>query len=104
MIINTEQRKAEQEALRRASLTQEQRDLEDRITILTKLEFLNRFTDTEVEGIYAAVKLSVPIEIWMDKFKLAEYINLDDKKTINGVNKLEANGLLAVGRAEEILK
>lgn len=71
--------------------------------ILTKLDYMNRFTDAELAAIYTAAKSSVAIEVWLEKFKLATEINLDDPRTIDGVNALEAAGLLAPGRAAEIL-
>jgi hypothetical protein len=73
------------------------------IRTLTKLEYMNRFTDAELAGIYTAAKSVIQIEVWLDKFKLAEEINLDDSATIAGVQALEAAGLLATGRAAEIL-
>jgi len=71
---------------------------------LSKLEFLNRFTDTELEGIYQAVEVSIPVKIWFDKFKLAEYIDIADPMTIMGLTKLEQGGLIVQGRAAEILQ
>lgn len=74
-----------------------------RTTILSKLEFMNRFTDLELAGIYTAAKSSVAVEIWLEKFKLASEINLDDPRTVAGIQALEDGGLLAAGRAAEIL-
>lgn len=71
--------------------------------ILTKLAYINRFTDEELVGIYSAAKVSVPVEVWLKKFELAEEINLDDERTIAGLHAMEASGLLAAGRANEIL-
>jgi hypothetical protein len=73
------------------------------VRTLTKLEYMNRFTDAELAGIYTAAKSVIQIEVWLDKFKLAEEINLDDPATIAGVQALEAAGLLPAGRAAEIL-
>lgn len=70
---------------------------------LTRLEFMNRFTDAELEGIYTAAKSSVAVEVWLDKFKVATEVNILDTRTIAGVNSLETVGLLATGRASEIL-
>jgi hypothetical protein len=70
---------------------------------LSKLEYMNRFTDTELENIYTAAKTVTSVEIWLEKFKLAANIDLLDQRTIAGVNALEAAGLLATGRAAEIL-
>jgi hypothetical protein len=73
------------------------------VRTLTKLEYMNRFTDAELAAIYMAAKSNVQVEVWLDKFKLAEEINLDDPSTIAGVQALEAAGLLSTGRSAEIL-
>lgn len=73
------------------------------VRVLTKLAYINRFTDEELVGIYSAAKVSVPVEIWLKKFELAEEINLDDERTVAGLYAMEAGGLLASGRAAEIL-
>jgi hypothetical protein len=73
------------------------------VRTLTKLEYMNRFTDAELAAIYTAAKSNVQVEVWLDKFKLAEEINLDDPSTISGVQALEAAGLLSTGRSAEIL-
>jgi hypothetical protein len=70
---------------------------------LTKLEYMNRFTDSELATIYTAAKTVVSVEIWLEKFKLASEINLDDPYTIGGLQAMEAAGLIGVGRAAEIL-
>jgi hypothetical protein len=71
--------------------------------LLTKLQYMSRFTDAELAAIYTAAKASVQVEVWLDKFKLAQEIDLTDPQTIAGVQALEAAGLLAAGRAAEIL-
>lgn len=71
--------------------------------IITKLEYMNRFTDTELATIYTLAKTNISIEIWLEKFKLATDINLDDPRTVGGVNALEQLGIIAQGRAQEIL-
>lgn len=70
---------------------------------LTKLAYMNRFTDAELAGIYTAAKTVVQVEIWLEKFKLATEINLDDPETVAGLLAMEAAGLLTSGRAAEIL-
>ena len=72
-------------------------------TVLTKLDYMNRFEDGELAGIYTTAKSSVEIEIWLEKFKLATEIDLTDSRTIAGVQALEAAGLIGEGRAAEIL-
>lgn len=73
------------------------------VRLLTKLEYMNRFTDSELATIYTAAKTVVSVEIWLEKFKLASEINLDDPYTIGGLQAMEAAGLIGVGRAAEIL-
>jgi hypothetical protein len=73
------------------------------VRTLTKLAYMNRFTDAELAAIYTAAKSNIRVEVWLDKFRLAEEINLDDPSTIAGVQALEAAGLLAAGRSAEIL-
>lgn len=70
---------------------------------LSKLQFLEAFTDDELEAIYTAAKTVVKIEIFLDKFKLAEYIDATDPKLQAGIRALELGGLLVTGRANEIL-
>lgn len=70
---------------------------------LTKLEYMNRFTDAELAGIYTAAKTVIAVEIWLEKFKLATEINLDDPVTIAGLQAMEVATLLVVGRSQEIL-
>jgi hypothetical protein len=64
---------------------------------------MNRFTDAELAGIYTAAKSIIAVEIWFEKFKLAGDINLDDPRTVAGLQAMEAAGLLVAGRASEIL-
>lgn len=70
---------------------------------LTKLEYMDRFTDIELAGIYAAAKTSVQVEIWLERFKLATEVDLSDPRTVAGVQALETAGLIAPGRTAEIL-
>ena len=76
---------------------------------LTKLDYMNRFTDAELAGIYSAAKQSIDVEVWLAKFNSATAdadgtsVDLDDPRTVGGLQALEAAGLLAAGRAAEIL-
>jgi len=72
-------------------------------TVFTKLEFMNKFSPSELEAIYTAAKAVISIEVWLDKFKLAESVDISNPDTIAGIQALEAGGLLAEGRAVEIL-
>ena len=76
---------------------------------VTKLDYMQRFTDTEMAGIYSAAKSSIAVEVWLAKFNATTpepdgtSMNLDDPRTIGGLQALEAAGLIGVGRAAEIL-
>lgn len=76
---------------------------------ITKLEYINLLTDEELAGIYAAAKAHPAVEVWLAKFNATTpeedgtAIDLDDPRTIDGVNMLEVAGLIGPGRAAEIL-
>jgi hypothetical protein len=72
-------------------------------TLLTRLEFMRLFTDAELENVYMLAKTVIAIEIWLEKFKMALQVDLKDPDIIKGVNGLEAMGILAPGRAAEVL-
>ena len=74
------------------------------ITPLTKLAFMNRFTMEELAAIYTAAKTEVLVEVFLDKLKIAEEVNLADAQTIGGLQALAASGLLTETRVQEILK
>jgi hypothetical protein len=71
--------------------------------ILTKEAFLDRFTLTEQITILTAAKSSVAIEAWLFRFNNATTVDLLYQPTIDGVNAMEAGGILAAGRAAQIL-
>ena len=70
---------------------------------ITKLEYMNLFTEAELVAIYTAAKTSVLVEIWLDKFKLVSEVDLRDPTTAGGLQSMEAAGLIAAGRAAQIL-
>lgn len=70
---------------------------------LTRLEFLDRFTDEELLAVRAAAQHDAAVELWLWRFDHAENVSLADPRTVKGVEGLEQAGLLAAGRAAEIL-
>ena len=72
-------------------------------SVLTPLEFLNRFTNDEAKTILGLSKTNPDVELWWLKYNKAQDIDLDDPQTIDGVTMLETAGIIAAGRAEEIL-
>lgn len=70
---------------------------------ITRLEFRERFTPAEKVAIYTAAKQSVELQVWLDDLAAASDVRTDYPATVGGVQALEAAGLIAPGRAAEIL-
>lgn len=71
--------------------------------VITKLEFLDRFTPEERIAIRNAAKTNPVIEDYLDILNNASEVNLLSGTTIGGANGLEAMGHIAQGRAAIIL-
>jgi len=70
---------------------------------LSRLDFMNLFSDSEMAAIYEAEAGSTLIKVWVKKLEAASQIDLSDQRTIDGINALESAGLIGAGRAAEIL-
>jgi hypothetical protein len=70
----------------------------------TILQFRNMFTFDEKRAIYSAAKVNIDIQIWLDDLASASEVRSNEPETIAGVKALETAGLIALGRANEILK
>lgn len=73
--------------------------------ILTRLQFMRRFTDSERQAIRAARDSGENqdlLDFW-ELLQLASNINLNDPDIQSGVQMLEAAELIAEGRAQEVL-
>jgi hypothetical protein len=74
---------------------------------ITRLAFLNRFTDAEAISIdlasIGATEQAAGLRRYMNKVNAATFIDLARPDTRAGVQALEAGGVLAAGRAAEIL-
>lgn len=71
--------------------------------LISQTEFLRRLTNSELEAILAAAKASVAVEAWVYRFDRAGDVDLNDPLTVQGVQSLEVAGLLAAGRASQVL-
>lgn len=71
--------------------------------VLTKFEFLNRFTQTERVAIRAAAASNGSLADFMQMLEIATDVDVTNEATVAGVTFLETVGLLAAGRAAEIL-
>jgi len=72
--------------------------------VITKLDFMNRFTMEELAVIYTAAKTEVMVEVFLDKLKLAERVDIADPQTIAGLQALAASGLLTEARVQAVLQ
>jgi hypothetical protein len=71
--------------------------------VLTKREFLKKFTPTEYGNIKAACAANATVDYFWQLFTLAEEVNMSDPDTAGGIGLLEQAGLIGAGRAAEIL-
>ena len=74
------------------------------LATLSKYQFLCRFTPAEKEKINGLENTNIAIHIWLETFRVCDEINLMEQNTIDGINSLESSGVLATGRAAEILQ
>lgn len=70
-------------------------------TQLTRYEFRSRFTTPEKMAMYDST--DTIIKIFLDDIQSAQYIDVTDQVTIDGVAYLEDQGLIAAGRSTDIL-
>jgi hypothetical protein len=71
--------------------------------IITKIAMITRFSDAEYTGILSAAKTDVEVQGWLDRFYAANNINLQDSRTVAGMNMMVSKGLLTQPRADAIL-
>ena len=71
--------------------------------VMTKLEYLRRFTVEERVAIRAAATQNAVLADYLQLMELAQDINTGDADTIAAVTMLEQAGLIAAGRANEVL-
>lgn len=70
---------------------------------ITRLAMRNRFTFAEKVAIETAAQSSVPVRIYLDDLAASSFIDLSGEDTIDAVNLLENQGVIGIGRANEIL-
>ena len=70
---------------------------------ISKIEYLRRFTQDERVGIRLAAASNHIVNDYVELLNATTTLHLDDPDVIAGVNQLEQAGLLAAGRAAEIL-
>lgn len=70
---------------------------------ISKLKFMKRFTAAEYTAIKSAAAANGDVDFFWQKFLTAQDIVFSDPELIAGLNTLEQFGILAPGRAAEIL-
>lgn len=87
------------------SLDQQEKAPEPKV--ITRLAMLNRITDQEAVAIDLAsigsTEQAASIRRFMSKVNAAQFVDLNDPDTINGVQFLVSQGLLTAERGDEIL-
>lgn len=71
--------------------------------VMSKLKFTERFTLDELAAIYTAAKTEVLVEVFLDKLKLSEVVDVSHPDMIAGIQAFVQMGLLTEERAGEIL-
>lgn len=70
---------------------------------VTKVAMISRFTPQEYVGIVSATKTDVEVQAWYDLFQAASSVDLQDQRTIAGINALVSKNLITQARADTIL-
>ena len=73
------------------------------IRVWTPLEFLRRFTQAERVAIRDAAKVSTVLEDYLKILEITTEVRSDDPDSLASLTFLEQAGLIAEGRAQEIL-
>jgi hypothetical protein len=71
--------------------------------VITKLQFLSRFTDQETAGILAASDSNPALRVYLFRLQMAQEVDLQNESTIVGVQLLEYAGLIGTSRAAQII-
>lgn len=71
--------------------------------VITKTAMISRFTPQEYLGIINAANIDSSVQAWYDLFQASTRIDLEDKRTVSGINSLVSKGLLTQERSYEIL-
>lgn len=71
--------------------------------VVSKIAMITRFTDEEYVSILASAKSDIQVEAWLDRFRAANRIELNDSRTIIGINMMVEKNLLTKERGNSIL-
>ena len=71
--------------------------------ILSVIDFVRLFTDAELEDILESALTNKKVGVFVKKLELMQSIDIRTDASIKAVNDLEGLGLIAAGRAYEVL-
>lgn len=74
-----------------------------KVLSVPSFKFVQRFTTNEYAAVMAAASGSAELQAYVDKLSASPTVNLTNEDVISGLSMLEAVGLLAPGRAAQIL-
>lgn len=77
--------------------------VEQSTNVITKREFISRMTSEEFATIKGAAAANAVVDYYWQLFMVSDEIDLAFTATVAGLTLLEQAGLLAAGRAAEIL-
>ena len=69
---------------------------------MSSLTFLELFAEDELVAIATAAMQDVQAKLWYDRTLAAEYVTIEDPRTVYGLQALVSMELLTAERAEEI--
>ena len=71
--------------------------------MISKSQFFDLFTDDELEDILDSRKSSKKLTAFVKRIEIDDMIDMNSARLQDGVQQLETMGLLATGRANEII-
>lgn len=71
--------------------------------ILSRDDYLDLFTDSEMLAIVNAATVDAIIKSSLDILNFRGRVRMNSENTINSVNYMESQGLITIGRASEVL-
>jgi len=79
------------------------RPLPDEIRQISKIDFIELFTDAEMESLIDFAKTNTKAALFLNKLDAYDVINLNNAKLQTSINAMENVGVLSAGRASEII-
>ena len=71
---------------------------------LTKIEFISKFNDVEYAALLSAIKTDITMELWYEKFKLLDIVELSDNFIISGLELMVNKSIITRDRMHSILQ